>query len=536
VRHFAWVTAALLLCSTTAYAGTVQRETHGGREFRVYTPDGDVGGKPLVVVLHGCTQTADDVAEGSRMDAVADEKGFVVVYPEQSAASGLNRCWEWWDAGNQKRDAGEPKEIADGVASIVDAHVLDGERVYVAGISAGGAMSVVLGATYPDRFAAIGVLAGVEYAAASALSGVYSATSGGGPDPAQQGERAHAAMGSFARVVPALVIHGSADGVVAPINGEQVAKQWLKTNTLVLGENAIAAPTTSDDEAGYPYTRTIYASKERGGSVVEHILVKGLAHAWPGGKDGGSYADPKGPDASRTLWAFFEKRTLSQPIPEGPTQDPPASGRTSNAPAETSSSSSPSNASDGGGCAMSGHEISFPTWLVLLAVIACSFGMRRRSVVFLTVLLGCSSNEATAPSPATDAGSSTPPKDAGADRDGSPVSQPDAGPGETCVGYGEGESCGMEQGKPYGYVCFGGPPPGVDDCKLKQSSSLGSSYCCSENVCVEQIDQSAACSAVTGKPHRFQCPPTATGNATPAADCVEHNSGSSSVEKYYCCP
>lgn len=372
------IATALLLCSTTAYAGTVQRETHGGREFRVYAPDGDVAGKPLVVILHGCTQTADDVADASRMDAVADEKGFVVVYPEQSTASGLNRCWEWWDSANQKRAAGEPKEIADGVATIVAARRLDGERVYVAGISAGGAMSVVLGATYPDRFAAIGVLAGVEYGAATALSGVFAATNGGGPDPDQQGERAHAAMGSFARVVPALVIHGSADGVVAPINGEQVAKQWLKTNTLILGEGAIAAPTTNEGEAGYAFTRTVHASKDRGGSVVEHILVKGLAHAWPGGKEGGSYADAKGPDASRTLWAFFEKRTLTQPIPDSPTDAVPSSPPIGSSSSGNAGEPAPSStSSDSGNCTTSPRSASSPRWLAVFVIAAGVLSLRR---------------------------------------------------------------------------------------------------------------------------------------------------------------
>lgn len=159
----------------------------------------------------------------------------------------------------------------------------------------------------------------------------------------------------------------------------------------------------------------------------------------------------------------------------------------------------------------------------------------------LLFVLACSSNETTVTSPTPeggttpvgdpDSGTPTPPKDAAADT--GPTIEADAGPGETCVGYGEGDTC--ETGK-YGYVCFNGPPPGVAGCTLKQSSSLGNSYCCTENVCVEQIDQGSACNGVSGKPHRFQCPPTASGNATPPAGCEEHNSGSTDIEKYYCCP
>ena len=154
------------------------------------------------------------------------------------------------------------------------------------------------------------------------------------------------------------------------------------------------------------------------------------------------------------------------------------------------------------------------------------------------LMVACSSDDTTTPSPASDAG--TPVEDSGPtsptkDSGGTDASG-DAGPGETCIGYGEGDTCMSEPGKPYGYVCFGGAPPGVTGCKLLSSSSLGNSYCCSENVCVEQIDQGAACNGVSGKPHRFQCPPTTSGNTTPPAGCVEHDSGSTDLEKYYCCP
>jgi len=180
------------------------------------------------------------------------------------------------------------------------------------------------------------------------------------------------------------------------------------------------------------------------------------------------------------------------------------------------------------------------------APLVVSRTMRRALCLPLLFFFACSSNETTAPTSKPDAGapveesdSGNPtPKDASADTvvDTGPTVDPDAGAGETCIGYGDGDSGKNEQGKPYGYVCFGGAPPGVTGCKLLSSSSLGNSYCCSENVCVEQIDQSAACNAVSGKPRRFQCPPTASGNATPPPNCVEHNSGSTEVEKYYCCP
>ena len=150
--------------------------------------------------------------------------------------------------------------------------------------------------------------------------------------------------------------------------------------------------------------------------------------------------------------------------------------------------------------------------------------VRKPLVLILAALASSCSSEEKTPAPSSSDASSVDatPADAGA-------------PGETCIGYGTtGDSCGSEQGRPNGYVCFGGPPPGIDDCKLtRESDTLGNNYCCAANDCVEQIDQGAQCSGVSGKPHRFQCPP---GSSAPPSGCVEHGSGSTAVEKYYCCP
>lgn len=172
------------------------------------------------------------------------------------------------------------------------------------------------------------------------------------------------------------------------------------------------------------------------------------------------------------------------------------------------------------------------------------------SIVGLLAGASCSSEETTTGPASSDGGdaggplpdSSTGSTDAGGNADAKTdtgtTPDEDAGVGETCIGYGDtGDTCDTEQGKPYGYVCFGGAPPGVKGCKLTRTSgTLGNNYCCEENPCVEQIDQGAACNGVSGKPHRYQCPPDGAGNATPPAGCEEHNSGGSAVEKYYCCP
>lgn len=306
--------AASVAFEHVALAGTATNETIGDRTVRVFVPSQPDTAPSLVLMLHGCTQDAEDFAAATKMDDVAEENGFVVAYPQQDEL-GTNGCWQWYSTAHQSRDAGEPKELADIAQTVATAHGVSADRVYVAGISSGAAMSVVLGATYPDRFAAIGVVAGLEYKAATSYGGSFSATLSGGPDPDTQGALAHTAMGSFARVVPTLVINGTSDGVVAPINGDQVTQQWRKTNELVLGDGSIADATSDTGMTGYTFTRYYHREKTTNAIVVEQIVVDGLGHAWPGGLKNGSYSDPKGPDASRALWEFFKARSTATPLP-----------------------------------------------------------------------------------------------------------------------------------------------------------------------------------------------------------------------------
>lgn len=306
--------AASIAYEHVAAAGTVTSAMMGGRTVRMFAPSTPAAKPSLVLMLHGCTQSADDFAAATKMDDVAEENGFVVAYPEQDTL-GTNGCWQWYSTSHQSRDGGEPQELADIAEAVATAHGVSPDRVYVAGISSGGAMSVVLGATYPDRFAAIGVVAGLEYKAAISYAGSFSATLSGGPDPDTQAALAHAAMGSYARVVPTIVINGTADGVVAPINGDQVTQQWRKTNELVLGDGSIADPTSDTGMTGYTFTRDFHREKTTNAIVVEQIVVDGLGHAWPGGLKNGSYSDDKGPDASRAIWEFFEARSTTTPVP-----------------------------------------------------------------------------------------------------------------------------------------------------------------------------------------------------------------------------
>jgi len=343
------VSFAIATASATAAAGTVTVEQQSGRNVRVFVPTKPATPTPLVVMLHGCTQTAEDFAGATQMDALAEKEGFVVAYPEQSADTIATRCFQWWEPAHQSRDAGEPKELADAALAVAKGHGVDEERVYVGGISAGAAMSVILGATYPDRFVAIGVIAGVEYKRATTLAGGLSVSQNGGPGADMQGDLAFAAMGTHARPVPTFVVHGTSDGVVAPINGDQVADQWRRTNTLVLGEGAIDPVLSATGTAGYPFTRKVHRNKANGASVIDYYVVDGLGHAWPGGKMGESYSDPRGPDATALMWAFFKGRTRTAPFDVPPVTLPGTPGTTADGGTATGDpAADPSNPSAGG--------------------------------------------------------------------------------------------------------------------------------------------------------------------------------------------
>ena len=377
--------------SATAAAGTVTVEQQSGRNVRVFVPTTPRAPTPLVVMLHGCTQTAEDFAGATQMDALAEKEGFVVAYPEQSAATISSRCFQWWEPTHQARGAGEPKELADAALAVAKGHGVDEERVYVGGISAGAAMSVILGATYPDRFVAIGVIAGVEYKRATTLAGALSVSQNGGPGADMQGDLAFAAMGTYARPVPTFVVHGTSDGVVAPINGDQVADQWRRTNTLVLGEGAIEPVISASGSAGYPFTRNVHRNKANGASVIEYYVVDGLGHAWPGGKMGESYADARGPDATALMWAFFKGRTRSAPfdVPPvvisatpGATPDGGTPGGDPMNPADPSTPSASSPASgdggSGGGCSLTRERSRRDGFCALLGLgFALAVGRRR---------------------------------------------------------------------------------------------------------------------------------------------------------------
>ena len=213
------------------------KDDRGDHPYFVYTPTTYHVGTavPLLVLLHGCTQKAADFATGTGMNELAEQYGFIALYPQQKRSSNQTLCWNWYKSSHQFRERGEPSLIAHMVQAISEntsQWTIDSSRVYVVGASAGAAMAVILGATYPDIFAAIGVHSGVEYQAVTNIINGLKLMRRGGPDPLKQGQRAYEAMGSYKRMMPTIVFQGTRDKVVQPINGDQVVQQWMQTNHL----------------------------------------------------------------------------------------------------------------------------------------------------------------------------------------------------------------------------------------------------------------------------------------------------------------
>jgi len=285
---------------------------YGSRRYKLYIPSGYQGqAVPLVVMLHGCTQDPADFAAGTKMNTLAEQQPFLVVYPEQPVFANISKCWHWFLPAHQQRGTGEPALIAGMTQTIMTTYQVDPSRVYIAGLSAGGAMTVVMGATYPDLYAAIGVSAGFAYQAARDPLAVLKVAQQGGPDPRQQGTLAYQAAGAAARVVPVIVFHGADDRIVNPVNAEQVLSQWAQTNDLASDDGLdndnisdTSSCTPAHSTAGYPYTKCVYPD-ENGEVLMEKWLVYTMGHRWSGGSSAGSYTDPKGPDASEAMIRFF---------------------------------------------------------------------------------------------------------------------------------------------------------------------------------------------------------------------------------------
>ncbi|VTU18783.1 extracellular catalytic domain type 1 short-chain-length polyhydroxyalkanoate depolymerase [Variovorax sp. PBL-E5] len=275
--------------------------------YKLFVPARGTGTpRPLVVMLHGCTQNPEDFATGTGMNRLAAERGFLVLYPAQSPRANAGKCWNWFITQHQRADRGEPALLAALTREVIDLHAADPGRVYVAGLSAGGAMADILGRTHPELFAAVGVHSGLTAGAAHDLMSALAVMKDG---PAA----APADAPAVGPAPPTIVFHGDADGTVHPLNGERVVAAALAQR-----EGGAAVPQQSEGRSpqGQAFTRRQYADA-RGRIDVEAWLLHGAGHAWAGGSAAGSFTDPAGPDASAEMLRFF----LAHPMPKRADKD-----------------------------------------------------------------------------------------------------------------------------------------------------------------------------------------------------------------------
>ena len=276
------------------------RNTAGTRTYKLYIPRSYTGqAVPLVIMLHGCTQNSVDFAAGTCMNVFAEGKAFLVAYPEQVSSANNSKCWNWFQPADQQRGMGEPSLLAGITRQIMNSYHVDSNRVYVVGMSAGGAMAVIMAATYPDLYAAIGVHSGLAYGAAHDVRSGFAAMRQGAGQSARQ----------LTTVIPLIAFHGDCDTTVSPVNTDHLIDQWLQATSHEQGRYAHNTKVERGQVAGgRAYTRSIYHDAS-GHAIVEKWLVHQAGHVWSGGSSAGSFTDPRGPNASTELLRFFAEQS-----------------------------------------------------------------------------------------------------------------------------------------------------------------------------------------------------------------------------------
>ncbi|MDZ4767743.1 MAG: PHB depolymerase family esterase [Chloroflexota bacterium] len=292
---------------------------YGQLDYLVYQPSNtpSESGLPVVVLLHGCTQDPPTLEASSAMRTIADANSFILVYPQQNFIASPHRCWNWYDQRNQQRDSDEPSLIAGIVGQVQQDYSTDPRRVYVGGLSSGGAMTSILGSCYPDVFAAAAVLSGMAYeSSTSVFQAIAAPLQGNQVPPDIAGRDAYQCAGEPDRLMPVFVLHGAADTVVIPRNGDDTIEQFAQMNDHIDdgadNDSITAQPTSTVTEQvpdGHAYTVENY--EVDGQLVMQRYSVEGMWHMWSGGTGILPLSDPKSPNASQLIWDFFQRHTLN---------------------------------------------------------------------------------------------------------------------------------------------------------------------------------------------------------------------------------
>jgi poly(hydroxyalkanoate) depolymerase family esterase len=283
--------------------------------FTLYAPQAPVAQRrPLILFLHGCNESAEEFAGGARIAKLAQERGYYVLLPKQDASSNPERCWNWFLPANQVRDGGEAHALASLVRDAIAQHPVDPSRVYVAGLSAGGAMANIMASCYPDLFSAVAIHSGMGFRAASDPWGaLWSVSHGSLVPPEWSGWLAYQCSGGQEKPLPLLLIQGTEDRRVLPVNARQILEAYAVQNDwaddgLRNGTVNLDHPSTASAQVpgGYPYTVTTYGGDLK--PLLRFVSVEGMGHAWSGGDPAFPRTDPKGPDFTRMMMDFFERQ------------------------------------------------------------------------------------------------------------------------------------------------------------------------------------------------------------------------------------
>lgn len=277
--------------ATPLYEGAFTEHSYsnaaGGRNYKLYVPKQRPSGPlPLIIMLHGCTQSPDDFAAGTQMNALAEESGFLVAYPAQPQTANASKCWNWFNLSDQQRGHGEPSIIAGITQQVIRDHKVDPGKVFIAGLSAGGAAAAIMADAYPEIYAAVGIHSGLACGAAKDMVSAFAAM--------KQGPASLSPTNRGGKRVPTIVFHGDSDKTVNPCNVDWIVGTSSET---ILESNGRSV-------GGVEYTCAVHYDT-KGEPVIENWTVRGGGHAWFGGSAAGSYTDPAGPDASREMVRFF---------------------------------------------------------------------------------------------------------------------------------------------------------------------------------------------------------------------------------------